>query len=125
MNIFRVNSNLIQNIVGFIEQNSPELGCGFVSILLHTASHAVDVTQDFLQQPETNMKLLLYGKNKVTLFLHSAEQNSPLLQLLKWFIHNIAAVCNLEHTARLVFDYSVTDLFHYKISEQLPVGRPS
>lgn len=46
-------TNLIQNIVGSVQQNPPELGGGFVGILLHTTSDAVDVPQDVLQQPET------------------------------------------------------------------------
>lgn len=45
-----VNTNLVQDIVGFVQQNPPELGGGFAGVLLHAASNTVDVAQDVLQQ---------------------------------------------------------------------------
>lgn len=49
--------HLVQNIVGFVQQNSPELGGGFVGILLHRSSNAVNVPEQVLQQPEEHMKV--------------------------------------------------------------------
>lgn len=47
--------HLIQNIIRFVQQNSPELGGGFVGIILHGSSNAVNVPEEVLQQPAGHM----------------------------------------------------------------------
>lgn len=47
--------HLIQNIIRFVQQNSPELGGGFVGVILHGSSNAVNVPEEVLQQPAGHM----------------------------------------------------------------------
>lgn len=94
----RAETDLVQNVVGFIQQDSPELGGGFVGVRLHAASHAVDVTQDLLQQPENTRHghLPPHAKTHSHFF---TRQNSRLLQPLERLVHAVSAVCNLRRRA--------------------------
>lgn len=90
-----MNEHLVQDVVGFVQQNPPELGGGLAGVLLHAASNAVDVAQDVLQQPANtpaSVKQLHTGRRGRT-----PAFNSPLLQLLQRLAVVVGAVHNLKN----------------------------
>ncbi|TNN32069.1 hypothetical protein EYF80_057773 [Liparis tanakae] len=69
----------------------PQLGGGLVGVVLHAASHGVDVAQDLLQQPETHQRS---AAAPPPLRRAAGRRHSPLLQRL---VHRVGRIRHLDH----------------------------